>query len=338
MKIDKIINLLKNKKVVTGIITVVFVIGVISMFATQKKINQQNNVDNTASTTMETSNDNNVTDEEDSVAATEKSKDELDGFRIGNSDAEKISDMDADRIISQVRLYTLKNDWESAYDTIKEIINTYNFDTEKGVKLQKIYYDASIVNSLKNVTSDKHDSMFNNFRDEEDLLITILQLPEEERRKLILSVDSLSPIFTGDINITSCEDYTGDYFKQVITQHPEIQSIKKIDFSVEGYNLVAYVGRYDTNNLKLLTINGVEGEETPFKTVADWQKLDDWINGNLEKRKTVKDGEVYNENSPSQGVSTVWGKNAENTNKNVTLEKNENIKDTTEDKNLEKAN
>lgn len=291
MRKENIIKLLKEKKILIGCATLIMICGLgLSIALSMQHVTQQST--DTSMKSSETEKET-ISQYDDTITMnkeTQKKADEyarqLQGFEIGKNDGEVITKEKATGIISEARSYIRGAEWQKAYDLIKPLVSTYNLNTDEGVKIQSIYYDAGLVLNLKNLTKDKYAGVFSGFRDAEDLLIATLQIPEEFRRDIFMSYESLSPIYKSRITINDVqENYDGPYLKDAQKSFSEIFSMTKIDFEIEGNKLEGYVVVYEAGNKGLYKIVTPQGQKNFYKTVEDWIKIDEKIQNNIKVRE-----------------------------------------------------
>lgn len=182
--------------------------------------------------------------------------------------------------IVQARNYICNADWNSAYNTVQDIVNEYNLDTEEGRTIEKIYYDTNIVRNLKNLDYDQYPQAFEGFLDPQDLLVAVLHIPEKSRRDIIINRQSLSPIFNGIVTLqgisgnSNKDEDMQKKLKDIQVDYFDAIQLIKIDFMVEGNPLEGYVVRDYDNKLKLYSIEPKEGTTSLYLTVQGYIDLD----------------------------------------------------------------
>lgn len=167
-------------------------------------------------------------------------------------------------------------------ELLKEAVDQYDLTTNKGEELKNLYFDASL---LANVIPDEEatggempeeegiKAIFQHLHDPELALLGVLALPDDIRGEIILNKDSLNPIFSGDVLIYKVEEEKGEMRDQVLVLYPNIQRLYRIDFNIEGNNLIGYVLQYPDGRVAVHSIQEKVKGSTNYYTISEWEEL-----------------------------------------------------------------
>ncbi|MFF2531562.1 hypothetical protein ACFVS2_21880 [Brevibacillus sp. NPDC058079] len=172
-------------------------------------------------------------------------------------------------------------------EDLKSIVDQVE-NKEPGEKLHQFYFEGSMIANLVPPTEEQemtgdHGEMIefdgmvgilNSIKDPENALLGTLVLNDRYRAEIILEQGSLNPIFSGGVRILNkSTEATGDIYVDVINMYPNVKTLHKLDFEIEGHHLVSYVIEFADGYSRVYTVLPVEGVKTPYKTILQWKKI-----------------------------------------------------------------
>lgn len=121
------------------------------------------------------------------------------------------------------------------------------------------------IQGIKNIMS--------NIKDTELLFLGVLKLDPIVRAEVILNKDSLNPAYDGVPRILKMDKEEGDLLKEIRILYPDVQTLHRILFEIEGNQLYAYIMEYPDGKLVFYSIRNLPGKTTPYKTISEWEEI-----------------------------------------------------------------
>lgn len=233
---------------------------------------------------LPSSNDNVQEDEEDEEQDQDKPL-TTDVFKKPKkTNTESISTQESIAFENSARVLFQRLDFIKGSEYLYEPTRKYS-EEGKGEILHILYQDGSMLANIGHSSEEDEVgreghvtnvdgmlSILKGIRDPEMALLGILSVELEDRNQLIPSLDSLNPVFDGDIQIVSKSEETGDILSSLSVMY-DVKKVHRIDFIVDGYNLFAYVMEDSQGYSRLYSIYEVEEGSTNFLTVSKWNEL-----------------------------------------------------------------
>lgn len=175
-----------------------------------------------------------------------------------------------------------KFEFSKGYEYLFEPTRTYKND-EFGTIVHTLYEDGSMLAGLGygledtgtegHVTSlDGMYSLLQGVRDPEMALLGMLSIDLKERNELLMSLDSLNPVFEGNVQITSKTEAPKDVVDTLSIMF-DVKKVHRIDFAIEGNSLFAYVIENSEGYSYVNAIYEKEVGTTSYVTVRKWSEL-----------------------------------------------------------------
>jgi hypothetical protein len=221
---------------------------------------------------------------------------------------------------NEVRQLMREFRFSDAEEILYEMNRKYTFNTKEAKILDNLFHDASALSNLhvdgdmgEGATGEGIINIMNSLKDPESLLLGTLIVDAPTREKIILSEQSLNPIYSKlDLAIIQKNIETGDMLKEVKILYPETKALHKISFGLEGFMLNAYIIEYPDGSLRFHSIKDPSGK-APYLTIAQWEKIRKNLHrgkaafdGVLEKQETTSPQEV----NPPQEIPSVESQSA----------------------------
>lgn len=181
------------------------------------------------------------------------------------------------------------------------------FSTEgEGQIIQKLHQDSAMLSNLGHEQEEVHeeghvtdiDGMFavlSNIEDPEMSLLAMLYVSMPARNELLLSYDSLSPVFDDQVMVFGITEEVDEVLIREINQIYETKSIYHIEFEIDDEQLYAVVIEKPTGFTFVYGIYEVEENSSVFLTVREWMDLEKELKELEQKNNTEKEGVTNNE-------------------------------------------
>lgn len=190
-----------------------------------------------------------------------------------NKEGEILTESQALVIETQVRDCFRNFEFQEGIEIIKDAIKKYNFD-ENGKKLESLYYEASLITNLENASEEGIRNITHSMTDPELLLLSALSSPTYIRSLMILSDDSILPIYDeGNAKIISHELETGDKLERIKVMYPTIDKLHKFKIAVENYSLYAYIIQYPEGIARLHSFEEEVPNSTDYYTLKRYKEI-----------------------------------------------------------------
>lgn len=171
---------------------------------------------------------------------------------------------------------------------IEEQAYNYKFHEEYNWKIGDLYYDATVLLASLDAPIEGKGHMIKNLKDPNMLVIGTLLMPEESRRVIISSKDSLSPIFSGNVkirnsevfNIEDTKDSDDFYLRQCYEDTLGVYKVHRINVEIEQKPLNAYLLEFEDGTFEFYTLQKDGDYECSYKTIQYWLDLDDLFGEN----------------------------------------------------------
>ncbi|WCF11747.1 hypothetical protein NDS46_30855 (plasmid) [Paenibacillus thiaminolyticus] len=196
------------------------------------------------------------------------------------TEKEEISKTESMVLVNKVRMeyrnFNFQEGLNLIFPTVKKIKN----DGE-GVILHELFYEGTMLQNLtpaSNVESKGEmidmegiSNLLGGIRDPENLLLGMLYLNERIRIHFVVDQDSLHPLFEGKIRIHNQREISGQELDVIKYVYDDIEKLIRIDFTLEGKALYAYIVYFPDSTAKLFGI--YSDVETHYKKVGEWKKI-----------------------------------------------------------------
>ncbi|HCL4480231.1 TPA: hypothetical protein N2D99_002319 [Clostridium botulinum] len=209
-------------------------------------------------------------------------------YKIEGKNKQEYPNSKTDRFAKELILKAQSGKYSDIISKVSEQMKNYNFTEGKNLKISSIYYDASIMINTLTVPEIQKGKIVKGMKNPEMLVIGSMQISEKSRRDVIYDFQSLSPIVNGEIKIINHEvlnmDNADRYVQSISNILVGADRVHKIEFSIEGKNLYAYIVEYKNATLQFYGIYAPEDVKHNFKTIEFWAKMDE----NYEKMQNNK--------------------------------------------------
>lgn len=155
-----------------------------------------------------------------------------------------------------------------------ELVN-YKFHEQYNWKIGAIYYDATVMMGTLTVPVEGQGQMVKNLKDPIMLAIGTLMIPEKSRRDVIINPESLTPIFSGSVDIVEIEENPEDdkIAQEIYNTQGSVRNVYKMTILLETTNKIyAYV--YTTpSSSNFYRITCDEDANLPYRTINYWKSI-----------------------------------------------------------------
>jgi len=203
-------------------------------------------------------------------------------YQVPQVDKKEISVSEAKHYEQQARAKFRELRFLEGANLLEPVTKEYS-DEGAGALLHQLYFEGSLLANVvpppdRAYTGEIAEgegvyNIMNAIRDPEMLLLGAIGLDDIERGKVILNKQSLNPIFFGQVFIQEKTVNEGDMLKEVHILYPEVKTLHQIHFVIEGYHLYAYIMEYPDGTAKVHSLQEVNKDTTPYKTIREWEEL-----------------------------------------------------------------
>lgn len=213
-------------------------------------------------------------------------------YKMGAINLPEYPKEESDVLYSELCNLAETANFQDIIDKVDSLKNKYKFHEDYNWRIGNVYLDATVIMSTQTVKVEQKGDMIVNLKDPNMLLIGTLLMPEKSRRDVIQDISSLSPIFEGKVDILTTEilknDTEDSIGKSLFMSENSLKEVYKIDFRVEGYDLTAYIMKYENGSIAFKKIIGDSNTKYPFKTIEYWMSIDNEIYVNGDDEYNVK--------------------------------------------------
>lgn len=178
-----------------------------------------------------------------------------------------------------INLFEEKN-YESIMQKYNSLSEEYNMLTDESKELTHINEAATIMNNLKYKNDESIDSsIFQNFKEPNSFVISMLNFKERDKLGLFINSNSLVPTTYQPVDIISCNllvlgesdsSILKEFYEKGFTNH----KLYEIKVFLNNELLTIFVSQNrNTEICKIYTINSDKENDTKFKTVEYYNKI-----------------------------------------------------------------
>lgn len=193
---------------------------------------------------------------------------------ISNENGPILSKKEIDNIEIKTRNLFRNFEFSEGCSLIKETIDKYNLEEDN--VLEKLYYDASIIQSLPYVGFDNITTVSNSIKDPEMLVLGMLYAPPHLRAALIEDKESVMFLYEKDDmpRIYNSNSENEDILNQAKKIHPNIKKMYKFEVITSLDTVYVYVSEYE-NNISLYSVFMADKDtySNPELTVKKYTEL-----------------------------------------------------------------
>lgn len=283
---QKLVFILLGIAIVAGISLTVFMATNIQRYQSEDEPVSTNQPNQTTNQNGDQSvNDSSQTpiDQPDSEPAKKPTAENISDFYQRPSQEHKrdISERKAIQYESEARTYFREFKFMEGANYLQQVIS----DTPQDGNAQKLYELLFASSLLANIPSNEEESasqlvdmqgiknIMSNIKDPELLFLGVLKLDPLVRAEVILNKDSLNPVYEGIPHILKMDEEEGDFLEEIRILYPDIQTLHRILFEIEGNQLFAYIMEYPDGKLVFYSIRNLPDRITPYKTISEWEKI-----------------------------------------------------------------
>lgn len=190
------------------------------------------------------------------------------------------------------------------HDYLTEQVAIYSEEGE-GKLIHQLHRDSAMLANLGHVMEAVHEeghvtdvdgmySILSGIEDPEMSLLGMLNVGVPARNELLLSYDSINPVFDDQVIVFGIAEETDEILIREINQVYEAENIYHIEFEVDDSELYAVVVENPAGYSYVYGIYEVEEGSTVFLTVREWMDLEKLLEEEKEK-KNEKEGTETNE-------------------------------------------
>lgn len=206
-------------------------------------------------------------------------KDYEDGqYKISGKDKQEFPQDDSDRFAKELILNAQVANYEKIINAVKDKMENYKFTEGKNLDISSIYYDASVMMTSLTVPEIQKGKVVKDMKNPEMMVIGTIMLPEKSRRDVIYDFESLTPIAEGEVKVLGHElleiDSEDAYVQSISNVLVGVARVHKVEFSVEGNNLYAYIAEYKNATLQFYGIYSPKDKAYNYKTISFWKEMD----------------------------------------------------------------
>lgn len=199
--------------------------------------------------------------------------------------------------------------FRDANDYIDEKLSNYDIEnlSVNFKDFANMYFDLPIMCQFEFLKSHKENKqireLIKNLQDVENFFVSVMWLDRQEREYLIYMDDSINPVFNGGIKITNKQKVDKNEeidLDRVDVRYSNIEDIIKIEFEIEGNDLIAYIVKTE-KGLGFYKITEKNKGSTRYYTIDEWEEIYKEINDGLRTTKKSNDVEENNEIQEKKG-------------------------------------
>ncbi|MFI3211233.1 MAG: hypothetical protein R3Y64_09345 [Peptostreptococcaceae bacterium] len=214
----------------------------------------------------------------------------LDYLTLGDEDKPEFLEEDVQVYYNQLIIYAQSASYDKIMESIEDKIREYKFTEEYNWKITNLYHDSLIMLSSNEIPSDRSSNyyikadMVKNLKDPVMKAISALMVNEEVRRYILFDMDSISPIFNGNVEylgtdiISIEEDSIDRHVESIYNNYGSVQSVHKIKLLIENRRINAYLIENLDKTFSLITYQMEDGNH-PYQTIRYWIDLDSKLSG-----------------------------------------------------------
>lgn len=196
---------------------------------------------------------------------------------------ESVTEQEAMVFLNTAMSHFQKFEFLKGSEYLYEPTRTYS-EEGGGAMIHSLYQDASLLANLSHSDEEGESSegnvgdingmysLLNGIRNPEMALLGVLSVELEDRNMLIQALDSLNPVFDGDVQIISRVEENGYMFDTLSAQY-DVKKVHRINFNLDGYELFAYVIENSEGYSRLYGIYETKEGTTNYITVRKWNEM-----------------------------------------------------------------
>lgn len=209
-------------------------------------------------------------------------------LKLGEDSNIEYPESESDRFYKDLLSKAQSSQFNEIITMIDEKAYTYKFHEEYNWKIGDLYYDSMVLIASLEAPIEGKGHMIKNLKDPNMLVIGTLLIPEESRRAVISSKESLSPIFSGNvklrnnevIEIMDAEKNEDVYLRECYNNTLGVYRIHKITLEIEQKSLNAYILEFEDGSYEFYTLQKDGDYECSYRTIQYWLDIDSLFGDN----------------------------------------------------------